>query len=119
MKKFKEFISNFFQSKFNIVLTVFVALFLICLILSEFFRVLSTVSIILLALNCFLFGSKCCVYSKSSMKNINKYSVFFEDEETTEIEKPKKNNKFFVLGIFLICVGIFIVYSIVTTFIQA
>ena len=114
MKNLKEFIKNFYQSKFNIVLTVLVALFLIALLMSRFVSIFSFIAVGLFAIDCFLIGIKVCVWSKKTVQAVGRYSVFFDEEDSEVIEKPKKNNKFFILGVFLIIVSLFMVYSFIT-----
>lgn len=114
MKEVIEYIKKFYQSKFNIVITVFVGLFLIALLMSSFIAMFSFIAVGLFAVNCFLIGVKVCIYSKKKIESTNKYSVFFDDEDSEEKETPKVKNKFFTLGIFLIVVSLVMVYTFIT-----
>ncbi len=114
MKEIIGFIKKFYQSKFNIVITVFVGLFLIALLMSNFIAIFSFIAVGLFAVNCFLIGVKVCIYSKNMVESTNKYSVFFDENDSEEVEKPKKKSKFFTLGIFLIVISFVMVYTFIT-----
>ena len=115
MKKIKEFFSEFFESKFNIVLTIFVALLLLIFLLSQFIYVLSLPCVILLAINCFLIGIKFCMSSKKVARQNRRYSVFLDDgaDENVEVQEPKGNKNFVVIGVFLIIVAVYLCYTFI------